>query len=85
MKLRTPIGFFAIEFPTVQFRLAGETTGFELRLIGLALRCAGQLLEIVTNNLIEAFSHPPRRFAGAFGCFFIDGKGDVHNQCSRFT
>jgi hypothetical protein len=70
------MNFFAIEAPATGIAFAGEA--IELLDAALGVVSAGEGLEIVADELVEALAESFRLLAGASDELFVDGEGDVH-------
>jgi hypothetical protein len=78
MKLRVAInqspfvGFIAVKTPTVQMSRRLKATRLKLSPLLTTPRAARQLLQVVTHDLVEAFTHFLRSLTSTLGYLFID-------------
>ena len=73
--------FVSIETPAPRVSLAGKLPEFLDTSIGIV--AAGDFLQIVANQLIEAFPESLRTLAGAGGDLLVDGERDIHSHSIR--
>lgn len=70
--------FVAIEFPALRVAIGDLGQAQKLIRVGLAIRASGQILEILTNELIDAGPQSLRATAGFGDDLIIDGQCEVH-------
>jgi len=70
-----------VEAPAAGMALAGETLEFFDAALGIVSASDG--LQVVADQLVEAFAKGLRLFACAGDKLFIDGEGDVHAHSIR--
>jgi len=77
-RLRTAVGLLTIELPALKPAGRAEGGHLEVLQLGRQLRPAGELLEVVTNRLVQAFPHRAGGLARLLGDSFVDRQRDVH-------